>query len=147
MIYILIEFLGLFGINNRTKLTVRVGSNYSDKDGEVFKVESIIQHPKFRLRTMNFDFAIIKLAEEISLESGLKEAISLPNKDDVIEDGALTFVSGYGVTLVNSDEPNTLRGVELPIVNQRVCKRTYWLLQPQMFCAGVPEGKKDSCQG
>jgi trypsin len=124
-----------------------VGSNFSNFSGEIFQVENVIQHPKFKIRTMNYDFAIIKLANEITLEPTLKEAIPLPQADDVTGDGALAFVSGYGVTLVYSDEKNILRGVELPIVSQKVCKRSYWLLTPQMFCAGLPQGKVDACQG
>lgn len=54
-------------------------------------------------------------------------------------------------------DTNNLMYVQLPVVEQEVCRKsineakklhgTLPSLTDNMFCAGVPEGGKDSCQG
>lgn len=44
--------------------------------------------------------------------------------------------------------PTQLYGVEIPIVDRNECNQDYdGLIEPDMICAGIPEGGKDSCQG
>lgn len=66
------------------------------------------------------------------------------------------WVSGFGVTETFSTA-DYLRYIRLPIVDQKVCRESIdkvrlthsdvSSLTENMFCAGLPEGGKDTCQG
>ena len=43
--------------------------------------------------------------------------------------------------------PDRAREVEIPLVTNQECKRSYPGLRSDMICAGVPDGLIDSCQG
>lgn len=129
--------------------TARVGSNFGDSGGEVIAVEKVINHPRFSLATLNFDFALLKLKSEIKLQKGVKEIVALPSENDKVSANTEVFVSGYGLQMENAiKSDNRLRGVVVPIVDQKVCKRAYpFLLTNEMICAGLAAGGKDSCSG
>jgi len=69
------------------------------------------------------------------------------------------LVSGFGVTDQGKRQilTNKLKYVQLPVVEQETCSNSFALLKKtkrnlpnltnNMFCAGIPEGGKDSCQG
>lgn len=130
------------------RLTVRVGSSFSNTDGEIFYVEKVIRHPRYSAITLNFDFAILKLTSDIKLEPNVKEIIALPSENDKVDEKTEVFVSGFGLTGDNAYNANALRGVIVPVVSQKICRRIYPLvLSNQMVCAGLTEGGKDSCSG
>lgn len=68
-------------------------------------------------------------------------------------------MSGFGVTKSKNRRilTNKLKYVHLPVVGQETCSTSITLMKEtrgnlpnltnNMFCAGVPEGGKDSCQG
>lgn len=131
------------------KFTVRVGSNRADVGGDVITVAKVINHPRFSLSTLSFDFSLLKLKSDVQLVPGVKEIIKLPAANDKIIADLEVYVSGFGLTMdneINSD--SRLRGVVVPIVDQKVCRRAYpFLLTDQMICAGLSKGGKDSCSG
>ena len=55
------------------------------------------------------------------------------------------LVSGFGVTQDNGRPAKQLKYVHLPVVDQETCGGQS--LTDNMFCAGLPEGGKDSCSG
>lgn len=69
------------------------------------------------------------------------------------------MVSGYGVTKKGNRRmvTNKLQYLRLPVVDQEICLNSINTarevrdglphLTSNMFCAGTPEGGKDSCQG
>lgn len=128
-------------------LTVRVGTDQIESGGNVIKVKSIRNHPLFNVITMQYDIAILQLASEITLISGVKEIIALPSANDPIEDGSLVFISGWGETKNPSESSDFLRAVQVPIIKQSVCKEAYSFLTNNMVCAGDMNGGIDSCQG
>lgn len=133
----------------KTRFSVRVGSSYSNRGGDVIKINKIIAHPQFSMRTLNYDFAILKVQTPITLIPKVKEIIKLPAADDIISDNVEVFVTGFGLTLDNSIRDDTeLRGVVVPVVGKKICKRAYpFLITDQMVCAGLAAGGKDSCSG
>lgn len=133
----------------KNKFTVRVGSNNADVGGDVIGVEKVINHPRFSVNTLSFDFAILKLKSEIKLAQGVKEVIALPSANDKISADTEVFVSGYGLTMENAIKSDSrLRGVVVPVVEHKACRRAYpFLLTDQMICAGLSAGGKDSCSG
>jgi trypsin len=131
------------------KFTVRVGSKKADAGGDVIGVAKVINHPRFSLSTLSYDFSIIKLKSDIKLVPGVKEVVALPSENDKTAANTEVFVSGFG--LINENAISTdsrLRGIVVPIVDQKVCRRSYpFLLTDQMICAGLSAGGKDSCSG
>ena len=132
-------------------LSVRVGTDTVETNGEVIKVKRIRNHPRFSPYTFNNDFSLIELTMNITVELGIKEAIGLPTNDDEIEDGTDTLVSGWGRTQKINEPREVLRGVIVPTVNSKKCKEAYNNvagITNQMICAGdFSKGGIDSCQG
>lgn len=68
-------------------------------------------------------------------------------------------MSGFGVTNDQNRKilTNKLKYVQLPVVDQEICRASIAversrnsktpILSDNMFCAGFPEGGRDSCQG
>ena len=59
---------------------------------------------------------------------------------------------GWGATSEGGDVSDTLLKVSVPVVDNSTCAEKYSASgsnydKASMFCAGVPEGGKDSCQG
>ncbi|XP_046704516.1 serine protease 30-like [Silurus meridionalis] len=80
--------------------------------------------------------------------------VCLPAQDSELEKSG--WVSGFGMT-ETYHTANHLRYIALPIVEQEVCHLSFEevkktvsdvsTLTENMFCAGLPEGGKDTCQG
>uniref|UniRef100_A0A8D3CYU3 Vitamin K-dependent protein C n=1 Tax=Scophthalmus maximus TaxID=52904 RepID=A0A8D3CYU3_SCOMX len=106
----------------------------------------------------NNDIALIKLQKAITFSSSVMP-ICLPAQDASYVTGMMGLVSGFGITEINNRRilTNKLKYVQLPVVEQEVCSESIHLykkkrnnipnLTNNMFCAGVPEGGRDSCQG
>ncbi|XP_034466935.1 complement component 1, r subcomponent isoform X1 [Hippoglossus hippoglossus] len=106
----------------------------------------------------NNDIALIKLQDPITFDSSVMP-ICLPAQDATYVTGTMGLVSGFGVTETDGRRilTNKLKYVRLPVVDQVTCTQSITLfkrgknnvpsLTNNMFCAGVPEGGKDSCQG
>lgn len=128
-------------------LTVRVGTDRLGFGGDLIQVKAFRNHPLFNPFTINYDIAILQLATEITLETGVKEIIRLPQLNDLIVDKTDAFVSGWGDTNNPKESNEFLRAVHVPIINQTVCKQAYPYLSANMVCAGDMNGGIDSCQG
>ena len=131
---------------NRQYLSVRLGTDKLGLGGEVIRVKSIRVHPFYNHNTINYDFSLLLLANDVSLESGVKEIIQLPFLNDPIDDGENVFVTGWGDTK-SSESRLILRGVIVRTINQNICRQAYTsLLTSVMVCAGDLAGGLDACQ-
>ncbi|XP_041798251.1 uncharacterized protein LOC121610282 [Chelmon rostratus] len=122
---------------------------------------SIHIHPEYNnpnFLDFNNDIALIKLQDPITFNSSIMP-ICLPAEGATYITGIMGLVSGFGLTESGKRRllTNRLRYVELPVVDQETCsssvdklkkmRSNFPSLTNNMFCAGVPEGGKDSCQG
>ncbi|KAM9851559.1 complement component 1, r subcomponent [Aulostomus maculatus] len=122
---------------------------------------SIYIHPGYNNNdNLNYDsdIALIKLQEPITFHSSVMP-VCLPAEGATYIPGSMGLVSGFGVTYLEGRLllTNTLKYLHLPVVNDDLCSTSIDLLKKtrsripsltdNMFCAGVPEGGKDSCQG
>lgn len=124
-------------------MTIRTGSNEHASGGSIVKVEQIIVHAGFNSRTIDYDFALLKLSDPLKF-TGKLSAIKLPNEQ--IEDGSICLVSGWGTTQNSSESRAYLRGAEIPVVNHSNCNQAYKGVNDiteRMMCAGYKEGGKD----
>uniref|UniRef100_A0A8C4GQZ9 Vitamin K-dependent protein C n=1 Tax=Dicentrarchus labrax TaxID=13489 RepID=A0A8C4GQZ9_DICLA len=138
---------------------------------EVLRVSGLLQspvytasihvHPEYNNpNNVNFnnDIALIKLREPITFRASVMP-VCLPEKGATYVTGMMGLVSGFGLTESNNNRilTNKLKYVQLPVVEQETCRASITSakkkrnsvpsLTSNMFCAGVPEGGKDSCQG
>ncbi|XP_074539378.1 transmembrane protease serine 9-like [Halichoeres trimaculatus] len=120
---------------------------------------SIHIHPEYNNPNdvnYNNDIALIKLQDQITFNASIMP-ICLPAEDTPYITGSAGVVSGFGYTKTNKSKRLTskLKYVELPVVDHGICETSISQLKrnnipnltSNMFCAGVPEGGKDSCQG
>uniref|UniRef100_A0AAY4A9C2 Vitamin K-dependent protein C n=1 Tax=Denticeps clupeoides TaxID=299321 RepID=A0AAY4A9C2_9TELE len=129
---------------------VRVGSEFSIiVSVECEKIEVIVKHK----RNYNHDIALIKLKQHITFNTNIMP-LCLPSRDhQYIPD---TLVSGFGMT-EDKKIPTKLRFVRVPLVKDDVCRKSIekitnetsedFKFTENMFCAGFPEGGRDSCSG
>uniref|UniRef100_A0A6Q2YIA8 trypsin n=1 Tax=Esox lucius TaxID=8010 RepID=A0A6Q2YIA8_ESOLU len=119
------------------------------------EVASLHPHPGYnnpKYLSYDNDIALIKLQKPLPFNSSIMR-VCLPAKGAEYITG---WVSGFGLT--DDDEmSNDLRYVRVPVVGQLTCrhsidevrrkKKEAPDLTDNMFCAGLPEGGKDTCVG
>lgn len=130
-------------------LTVRVGSTVSGNGGSVYQVKGFMKHEKFNHNTVNYDFALLELAESIQFNEGAKP-IKLIDSQRKPSDKDGVLVTGWGVTNPAFIESNgELRGAEIHVINQSKCADAYKNrrgVTSAMLCAGLEQGGRDACQ-
>ncbi|XP_036930819.1 complement C1r subcomponent-like [Acanthopagrus latus] len=122
---------------------------------------SVHVHPEYNNPNgvnYNSDIALVKLPHPITFNSSIMP-ICLPAEGVTYVTGMMGLVSGFGLTEEGKQRilTNKLKYVQLPVVEQETCSNSITMarrrrnnvpsLTNNMFCAGVPEGGKDSCQG
>lgn len=128
--------------------SVRAGSNYTSKDGELYDVEKILIHPNFNNETFDSDLALIKLTENVTVDYGMPTR--LPVFNSTVGNRTVANITGWGH---NSTDPNNipeiLQFVQVSILNDETCKKQYTgkKITQNMFCAGQINGNRTSCSG
>ncbi|XP_050362965.1 trypsin-7-like [Nymphalis io] len=130
-----------------SKVYVRTGSSVAGAGGTMSVSYNFTQHPNYNSQTSDYDVAIVRPYTPIKLDGKKTKAVQLAKKGSAIAPGTKVVVSGWGTTSENGDTSDDLMAVEVPTVSNEQCRRSYRTLTVRMFCAGVPEGGKDSCQG
>ncbi|KAI9291963.1 trypsin-like serine protease [Neoconidiobolus thromboides FSU 785] len=116
----------------------------SVENGKVYKVIKRIPHPLYNSQTVSNDAAIWKLDNPDHSPTGLLlDDGKYSNKDNT-----LLKVIGWGTTSSGGTVSNILLEVKVPVFNANNCKKTAYngMNITSQFCAGYPEGGKDSCQ-
>ena len=111
------------------------------------KVKRFVLFPQYDAKIAANDIALIQLDSSYNMESsnGVLNTICLPSQEQLFTGKAT--VSGWGQTDENgSDAVYQLLAVDVPIVNDKQCIRSYGreFIRGAMMCAG--ETGKDSCQ-
>lgn len=121
-----------------------------NKLGTLYDIKNIIIHEDFNSKTLDYDFALIELKEEIKFSSTVQR-IKLPDPDYQLKDGTMCLVTGWGET-ESKKSRNVLRGAKVPIFNQEKCVNIYrnsYYGPPtsNMLCAGFEKNEKGTCRG
>uniref|UniRef100_A0A671WKS8 Vitamin K-dependent protein C n=1 Tax=Sparus aurata TaxID=8175 RepID=A0A671WKS8_SPAAU len=121
---------------------------------------SVHVHPEYNNPNgvnYNNDIALIKLPNPITFNSSVMPICFSPSLS--LLHSFFRLVSGFGLTEERKQRilTNKLKYVQLPVVEQETCSNSITMVRRRrnnvpsltnnMFCAGVPEGGKDSCQG
>ncbi|KAL3270638.1 hypothetical protein HHI36_021169 [Cryptolaemus montrouzieri] len=127
---------------------IRAGfQNLQSKDGCLVPVSTIKRPPEYKFLSQDYDIALVMLMKPLKLSQKI-QPVKLPKFSNEIpmENGT---VLGWGGTTSGESFSNTLRAVELPVIDKEKCRRSYpkGLVTERMFCAADENGGKDSCQG
>ncbi|XP_062931453.1 complement C1r subcomponent [Cynocephalus volans] len=126
--------------------------------GEIMKlgnhpVRRVSVHPDYRqdqLHSFEGDIALLELENSVTLGPQLLP-ICLPDNETFYDEGFMGYVSGFGIT--ENRMTNDLRFVRLPVAKRQACeswlrgKKRTDVFSDNMFCAGDPAVKQDSCHG
>ncbi|XP_063298884.1 mannan-binding lectin serine protease 1 isoform X2 [Pelobates fuscus] len=129
---------------------VRLGKHRTwnkDDSEQVHTPQNIILHPDYNSTTFQNDIALIELSEKAFLNDYVMP-ICLPETQ--VQTDEHVIISGWGKEFLEKI-PKLLMEVEIPVVDQTVCKSAYTklnkLLTEDMICAGFRDGGKDACEG
>lgn len=93
--------------------------------GDVHSVAEIFENPNYKIKTMDYDAALLRLYTPIVIDNWTKEAIPLPFfREPVVIDTPL-LVSGWGSTMNDNEDSTSLRAVVLTVSDFRVCNKAY----------------------
>ncbi|PIK52689.1 trypsin-like serine protease [Apostichopus japonicus] len=121
--------------------------NDLDDTQQSINVSEVIVHPYYNSFTKNNDIALLRLSGDVEFNDYIRPAC-LPSQDWPA--GTSVWITGWGEQEV-FPEDETLQEISVPIISTATCNQPGWykgyVIECCMFCAGLPEGGKDSCQG
>ncbi|KZN53537.1 hypothetical protein N474_20985 [Pseudoalteromonas luteoviolacea CPMOR-2] len=130
-------------------LNVKVaGFILAGNDGDRISVEQVHSHPQYNSQTLHNDVAVLKLSRLPTIGSSVTLAQS--SIDYYAREGDLLSVAGLGRLQEGGVRPTNLYEVDVPLVSDAVCRQSgghYSNVGATEFCAGYPQGQKDSCSG
>ena len=124
--------------------------NIADRVSNRFehRVAEIINHPEFHPRTLDNDFAILRLSEAVAFTNEVRPAC-LPADLSATYAGALATVTGWGLLSSEGNQPNVLQEVDVTVTTNTKCHNAYrkkdYPVTSNMICAA--DSGKDSCAG
>ncbi|XP_026326869.1 trypsin-2-like [Hyposmocoma kahamanoa] len=130
---------------------IRIGSTQANSGGTMYNSALLQMHPQYNSQTSDYDVGVIRVSRAMTLDGTKSRVIKLADSEmqsEPISPGTEILVSGWGTTSENGETSNNLMAVTVPTVSNEDCNKSYrGGITARMFCAGVPEGGKDSCQG
>lgn len=128
------------------EITLRSGSdnrNFGIQTG----VSEITNHPSYNPRNYQNDVCVLKVITPFIYTTKVFR-VNLPMTGQLLQEGAIAKVTGFGVQKESGISDDRLRVVAVPIVSQVNCREIYKnMIFWNMICAGFVEGGRDSCQG
>ncbi|XP_069355263.1 trypsin 5G1-like [Maniola hyperantus] len=133
-------------LTRTTKVIARVGSTQSDTGGTQYTSRNFKAHPRYDRTTFDYDVGYIRFTA-IVIDGVNTAIVELAESGTPVRPGTYLTVSGWGATTEDGDVSENLMAVQVPVVSNTRCRRSYSTITTRMICAGVPEGGKDSCGG
>ncbi|XP_048014255.1 chymotrypsinogen A-like isoform X1 [Megalobrama amblycephala] len=111
----------------------------------------IITHPNYDSSAINNDIALVQLNSSVTFSKYIKP-VCLAAAGSVFDAGTESWVTGWGKLHSGDTQlPNTLQQVMMPIVSNSDCKRVYFgvnRITNYMICAGfLNQQEKSMCSG
>ncbi|XP_030746349.1 uncharacterized protein LOC115875103 isoform X2 [Sitophilus oryzae] len=131
---------------------LRRGTTLPSPYEQLRTIARIIVHPSYMDFGFINDISLLEMSSTVSFSDYVRP-VCLPSVDQVLEDGRLCTVIGWGQLFeVGRIFPDTLQEVQVPIISTAECrKRTLFLplykITDDMFCAGYDRGGRDACLG
>lgn len=137
------------GVTDPNLFKIRAGSSLHNSGGIMRSVRRIYQHPQYNSINIDYDVTVLEMNNPIFF-SKIARPVPLIDAGIVVQNGAMSIVSGWGYLSENGQGPQKLHAVEVPIVSRERCNKAYGegVITERMICAGhIDEGGKDACQG
>ncbi|XP_052047351.1 mast cell protease 4-like [Apodemus sylvaticus] len=131
------------------EITVTLGAhNVKNREStqQKIKVEKQITHPKLDSSSKLNDIMLLKLQKKAQLTRAV-DVIPLPSPSDFIKPGKICLAAGWGSTGVNEALSDTLREVELRIMDKKACKYYRHYDNSIHVCVGSPTTLKSVYKG
>ncbi|XP_046942506.1 granzyme A [Lynx rufus] len=138
---------------NRTSQVIlgahSITKNESEK--QIMFVKKQYPYPCFDQDTHEGDLKLLQLTKKAKINKNVS-TLRLPKKGDDVKPGTMCQVAGWGKIRNNSPQSDTLREVNITVINRRICNdQKHYDYHPviglNMICAGSLKGGKDSCNG
>ncbi|XP_028643213.1 mast cell protease 1-like [Grammomys surdaster] len=131
------------------EITVTLGAHNLSKiesTQQSIRVENQIVHPKYSIYSNLHDIMLLKLQNKAEL-TPVVDVIPLPGPSDIIKPGKMCWAAGWGLTGVNKPTSDTLREVELRIMDKDACKIYRHYDYNFQVCVGSPTMLKSVYMG
>ncbi|CAG9797695.1 unnamed protein product [Chironomus riparius] len=141
---------------------VRLGEHDLSDDTEAqhvdIPVKQKIVHPSYDKKDGNSDVAILVLENDIPFSTQITPVCIPLNDAERTRNfvGYTPFAAGWGRTQEGGRSANVLQEIQLPVVDNNVCKENYAAINKvvtekqfndAVLCAGYEEGGRDTCNG
>ncbi|CAN7984456.1 unnamed protein product, partial [Ixodes hexagonus] len=132
-----------------SELSANVGdynfSSTTDRENVIRDVSRGLQHEHYDKPSYRNDVALVTLSEPVKMRGTLLLAAILPPVNSDVMQGTTATVAGWGRLKYGGDRPDSLRRVDVPVVNRTECQRPLnHTVYDVMLCAGGVEGQ-DAC--
>lgn len=114
-------------------------------------IRDVIVHEGFDIWDLSNDVGLVRM--ETCIPAAQKKefpVMQLAESDtlNTLVSATPLTVIGLGSLWIGGDYPKQLQKVDIPYISKSKCDDYYpYRILDDMFCAGLPEGGKDSCQG
>ncbi|KAG7172929.1 Trypsin Blo t 3-like [Homarus americanus] len=134
------------GMSHTTVKVVAGVTDLLDPKAQVAQAKHFIHHDSYNSITNSNDILLIKLKEELLLGT-LVQTLALPPNGEVVGEGAICTVIGWGAITKSGGVYETLQKVAVPVVSKESCRMSYGeaAVDYNMICAGSSVG--DACNG
>uniref|UniRef100_A0A3Q2DG04 Peptidase S1 domain-containing protein n=1 Tax=Cyprinodon variegatus TaxID=28743 RepID=A0A3Q2DG04_CYPVA len=134
--------------NGPTNWAVSLGSVLRSGSGAlVIPIQRVIIHPAFNKNNMDHDVALLELTEPAPASYTIQPAC-LPSPVHQFHEDSECYITGWGSMKEGGSLTNLLQKAAVNIIKQKDCQQAYGnVLTPNMMCAGLMEGGRDSCLG
>ncbi|KAM6223592.1 kallikrein-7 [Rhynchocyon petersi] len=125
---------------------VYIGSQMLNGKGKKIRATKSIRHSQYSTQTHVNDIMLVKLRSPVQMSSNV-QPVTLPSRCE--PPGTLCTVSGWGTTTSpDVTFPSELMCADVNLISQKECSKVYKdLLGQSMLCAGIPNSKKNACNG
>ncbi|XP_031217797.1 mast cell protease 1 [Mastomys coucha] len=131
------------------EITVTLGAHDVSKresTQQKIKVEKQIVHKNYNSLSNLHDIMLLKLEEQAELTPAV-DVIPLPGSSDFTSPGKMCWAAGWGKTGEKEPTSNTLREVELRIMDKEDCKKYRHYDNNFQVCVGSPTTLKTAYMG
>jgi len=114
------------------------------------KCKAVMQHPSYNGGTLNWDFTLCLLNEEVKIDETEYELVVNANNGFPTTQDPDLIVMGTGTLSSGGSISPVLRNVTVPYITNQQCKNSGYKANEifdSMLCAGYQDGGKDACQG
>ena len=134
-----------YDVDNPNYVKVLLGEHsIADSENTKADVEEVIMHPQYSTRTLNNDFAILRLSSPVNFTTEVAPAC-LPADVTATYVNAVATVTGWGTLESGGWQPTELHEVDVTVTTNKLCRKLVGGITKNMLCAA--EDGKDSCQG